>query len=240
MPYHCRSLYLWQKFWKSVPEVTLASSIPTVYRGKKKVQKRALRKANLLIKYLLNTPIKEVTQTQTQVADMELRTVLNQTSKPSPFIIHSLLHMLVYIILTYNIFTITQLSFISHPLPKSSELNSTTLSHFHHFREGFFKASIILKLREKWEMRDPPQTWNPLALWFCPADSSGENLFPATVISPHIFHYHKVFMLQWKYRKTRGGIPTFSALNSNLLKSSSPFTILTEAQPAYWVTIESL
>lgn len=170
------------------------------------MQKRALHKANLLIKYLLNTPVKEVTQTQTQVADMEFRTVLNQTSKPSPFIIHSLLHMLVYIILTYNIFTITQLSFISHPLPKSSELNSTILSHFHHFREGFFKALIVMKLREK-EVRDERSTSNMKSSSpppVCPADSSGEKLFPATVISPHIFHYHKVFMLPVKVQKDKG------------------------------------
>lgn len=58
LPYHCSSLHLWQKFWKSGPWVIWPSILFTSHSlqvGEKKALKRALSEAIFLIKYLLNT-----------------------------------------------------------------------------------------------------------------------------------------------------------------------------------------
>ena len=68
--------------------------------------------------------------------------------------------------MTYTIIVVSYIyySYLTYFKTVTSDWDSIAfLSHFHHFREGFFKASGVRKLREKWEkkIRSPHKTWNP-------------------------------------------------------------------------------
>lgn len=120
----------------------------------------------------------------------------------------------------------------------TSDLDNTAyLSHFHHFREEFFKVSRVMKLRNS-EQRNRLESHIKceilqLSSTISPPDSNGERLFLATVISPYASISIKLRPPAVVLPQTREQTLYLSPLTLNLLKSGLYFTISREAQPTY-------